>query len=94
MARSARTTKRSRKKALPFSEIKCDGLTEKEWAVCLERMELYDSLNADERALVHEYGLNKAYAAIRQFYGRPAEARAFLEAQRQALQFRGIRNIT
>lgn len=42
-------------------------------------MELYDSLNDEEAALVQDYGLNKAYEAIRRFYGRPAEAREYLE---------------
>jgi len=62
-------------------------------AVCLERMELHDSLNEEERALVHEYGLAPAYRAIRQFYGRPAEARKHLEAERKVLQVARWRNI-
>lgn len=61
--------------------------------LCLQRMELYDSLNEEERALVADYGLAQAYAAIRQFYGRPAEARKFLESQRRALQVSRWKNI-
>lgn len=55
-----------------------------EMARTMERMEVYDSLNELERALVQEYGFAKAYDAIRRFYGRPAEARKHLEAQRKA----------
>jgi hypothetical protein len=84
MARSARMTKKFRKKVLKFNEIQCVGLTEEEWLRTLERMELYDSLNEEERALVQEYGLAKAYKAIRLFYGRPTKARTFLEEQRNA----------
>ena len=62
-------------------------------ALCLERMELHDSLNEEERKLVHEYGLAAAYHATRQFYGRPAEARKYLEAQRKALQVARWRSI-
>lgn len=68
-------------------------MSDKELATCFERMELYDSLNEDERALVAEYGLAAAYKAIRQFYGKPAAARSFLEAQRKALQVARWKNI-
>lgn len=60
----------------------------------LERMELYDSLTSEEAELVREYGLKQAYLAVRQFYGQPAKARAYLEAQRQALQVARMGNIS
>lgn len=84
MARSARTMKRSRKRVLSFSEIQCDGLSAEEQARTAERMELYDSLSEPERALVQEFGLAKAYHAIRLHYGRLEEAQRFLLAQRSA----------
>lgn len=53
-----------------------------------------DNLNEQERALVYEYGFDRAFLAIRQFYGRPAEARRALEAERRQLQVVRWGNIT
>lgn len=57
------------------------------------QLEALDSLNSEERALVYEYGFDRAMRAIRQFYGRPAQARAFLEAEREELQVARWKNI-
>lgn len=50
------------------------------------QLELLDELSHEERALVWEYGFDRAAIALRRFYGRPQTARAFLEAERKALQ--------
>ena len=57
MGRSARTTKQSRQRDLAWHYSNLIGLTDEEMERTLERMELYDSLPAECRALVREYGL-------------------------------------
>jgi hypothetical protein len=76
---------RSRIRREPWREP-ATGLSQEELARTRERMALYDSLGPNEMALVQEYGLSRALWAARRFYGRWAEARAYLEAERQALQ--------
>ena len=82
-ARLARKTKRSQRKR-PSPEL--IGLSPLYMARLKATMELYDDLTTEEAALVGEYGFDRAIVAIRQFYGQPAKAKAFLEAERTALQ--------
>lgn len=49
----------------------------------LLRMEQYDGLPPQGRALVREFGMNIGMHAARQFYGRWDEARQWAEQQRQ-----------
>ncbi len=50
------------------------------------QMAVYDDLTDEEALLVQQYGFKRAMHAVRQFYGRLAEAEAYLEAERAALQ--------
>lgn len=91
MVRSVRKTRKCRSRPC---DAPAQGLSAEELARTCERMELYDSLTDEEAALVQEYGLAAAINATRQFYGRPAKAREYLEAQRKALQVQRMGNIT
>ena len=78
------------KKSLPslseFHSSNLTGLTPEEMERTIERMEMYDALSPAERELVQEFGLARAVRVCRMYYGRWAEARRALEAERQALQ--------
>lgn len=78
---------------LPSQLTECAGLTYEELLRTRDRMELYDSLEPQMRQLVMEYGLAAGIDAGRRFYGRWAEARTYLEAQRRALQVKRWGNI-
>lgn len=67
-------------------DLPCSEPDPAEEARIIERMEMYDALCPQERELVQEYGLARAVAACRKHYGRWKQARAELEAERQALQ--------
>ena len=53
-----------------------------------------DGMNTEERALIHEFGFDRAMLAIRLNYGRPHIARAYLETEREQLQVERLRNIS
>ncbi len=78
MARSVRKTKPSSSELVGMSAA---ALAKIEW-----QFEVYDDLPEAAALLVVDYGFDRAMAAIRSHYGRWAEARAYLEAERQALQ--------
>jgi hypothetical protein len=57
------------------------------------KLDALDDLPHAARALVYEYGFDRAFLVLRQYYGRWAEARRVLEAERQLLQEQRWRNI-
>jgi predicted xylose isomerase-like sugar epimerase len=60
-----------------------EGLTPEEMERTMQRMDLYDSLPAEVRALVREYGLAVTVNALRQFNGHVNTVREYLLFVRQ-----------
>jgi hypothetical protein len=79
-----RSLRKQLKQALRRAEdIECDGLTPEALDRTCFRMEQYDGLPPQGRALVQEYGMRIGLEASRLFYGRWEQAAAWAEQQRR-----------
>lgn len=78
----------------PSGPLPSDGMNTQDMEVTLMRMEMYDSMCPQERALVQEFGLKLGMEAARANYGRWDDAWQAAERQRKALQVQRLRNIT
>lgn len=75
--------RRRRQRAKELAELPPVGPSLELWDKIQSSMAMYDELDEEVAALVTEYGFDRAMRAVRQYYGRWEQARAFLESERR-----------
>lgn len=63
--------------------VPAEGVSDQYLNYTKGQLDLLDNESSEFIALVHEYGVERAARAARQYYGRWKECRKFLEAERQ-----------